>query len=106
MILEVSSINAEQPVAMRVCWRVRPYGMVWVRLYRDFLVIFGRTVAGVRLYRDFSIILCRTATSAPVSRPRSRSSSHTVVTRHITRRCWIGSWDGSMGVWHAWAHWW
>jgi hypothetical protein len=69
MILEVSSIDAEQSVAMRV-WRwVRLHERVWVRLYRDFLVIFGRIVVWVRLYRDFSVILSRTAASISVSRP-------------------------------------
>jgi hypothetical protein len=45
-------------------------------LYRDLLVTFGRTVAGVRLYRDFSIILCRTATSIQVFESHCRDVAY------------------------------
>jgi hypothetical protein len=108
---------------MRVWWWVGLNGRGWIRLYRDLFVIFGRVVAWVRLYpyflvifgrpvvwvglyRDLPVVFGWAAASAPIPRPRSRSSSHAVVARHITWRCWIGSGYGSMRVWHVWAYWW
>jgi hypothetical protein len=123
MILKVSSVDAEQYVAMWVWWCVRLYGRGWIGLYRDLFVIFGRTIVWVWLYPDFPILfsspvawvrLCSdlavvfggTAASAPIPRPRSGFSGDAVMARHVTWRCWIGSGYGSMRVWHVWAYWW